>query len=218
MDEKVNITDYSFGDWIKRRRKTLDLTQQELAQRVGCSPSLIFKLESDERRPSRQIAELLAEHLQIPADQQALFLKVARQEKTIEHLGAPLPLAASPASDGERAARAEDAPGLSGAPVRSGLPIPLTSMVGRENELQAILQQIQNPLCRLLTLTGPGGVGKTRLAAEVAHRLGAASEYQVCFVSLAGTSASEFIVPAIAEALGFGFSGASELKSNCFII
>ena len=61
--------DHSFGTWIKRRRKALDLTQHELAQRVGCSVSLIFKIESDERRPSRQIAELLATHLEIPDDQ-----------------------------------------------------------------------------------------------------------------------------------------------------
>jgi transcriptional regulator with XRE-family HTH domain len=46
----------SFGTWIRRRRKALDLTQQ-LAERIGCSLSLIFKIESDERRPSRQIAE-----------------------------------------------------------------------------------------------------------------------------------------------------------------
>jgi transcriptional regulator with XRE-family HTH domain len=60
------MIDYSFGNWIKRRRKALDLSQQDLAERVGCSVSAIFKIESDERRPSRQIAELLAEQLQIP--------------------------------------------------------------------------------------------------------------------------------------------------------
>jgi len=48
--------DYSFGNWVNRRRKALDLTQQELAQRVGCSLAIIVKIESDERRPSRQDA------------------------------------------------------------------------------------------------------------------------------------------------------------------
>ena len=65
--------EYSFGTWIKRRRKTLDLTQQQLAQEIGCSPSLIFKIESDERRPSRQMAELLAEKLDIPPNNVPIF-------------------------------------------------------------------------------------------------------------------------------------------------
>jgi transcriptional regulator with XRE-family HTH domain len=76
----------SFGNWIKRRRKALDLTQGELARRIGCSMSAIYKIEADERRPSRQVAELLAAHLEIPEDQHTLFLKVARQEKSTGHL------------------------------------------------------------------------------------------------------------------------------------
>ncbi|MCI0552523.1 MAG: helix-turn-helix domain-containing protein [Anaerolineae bacterium] len=52
-NQKVNVPGYSFGNWVKRRRKALDLTQHELAAKVGCSASLIFKIESDERRPSR---------------------------------------------------------------------------------------------------------------------------------------------------------------------
>ena len=79
--------DYSFGTWVRRQRKALDLTQQELAQRVGCSVSAILKIEADERRPSRQIAELLAQHLEIPADQTAQFLRVARKEKGVDTLG-----------------------------------------------------------------------------------------------------------------------------------
>ena len=79
--------EYSFGTWVRRQRKALDLTQQELAQRVGCSVSAILKIEADERRPSRQIAELLAQHLQIPADQTELFLKVARKEKAVAWQG-----------------------------------------------------------------------------------------------------------------------------------
>ena len=76
--------------------------------------------------------------------------------------------------------------------------------------------QIQDPLCRLLTLTGPGGVGKTRLSLEVAHQLQERFEYGTAFISLVGTSASEFIIPAIAEALGFVFSGSLELKTQLF--
>jgi predicted ATPase/DNA-binding XRE family transcriptional regulator len=180
------------------------LTQQELAQRVGCSTSLIFKIESDERRPSRQIAELLVEHLEIPPDQRDLFLKVARQEKTVDRLGSlPPPSASKPVT-------------VSQSVQQPSLPLPLTPIIGREHELHAIIQQLQNPACRLLTLTGPGGVGKTRLALEVAHELNDSLNHGACFVSLVGTSASELILPAIADVLGFAFSGNTELKKQLF--
>jgi predicted ATPase/transcriptional regulator with XRE-family HTH domain len=196
--------DNSFGNWVKRRRKSLDLTQHELARRAGCSPSLIFKIESDERRPSRQIAELLAEHLEIPPDQRDLFMKIARQEKAVDSLDALSP-------------PAQPVPGLISQPTRPPeLPQPLTPLIGREHELRALLQQMKDPACRLLTLTGPGGIGKTRLALEVAHHLCSSFEHGAAFVALAGTSASEYIIPAIADALGFVFSGSVELKTQLF--
>ena len=187
--------DSSFGTWIKRRRKALDLTQPELAERVGCSVSLIFKIESDERRPSRQIAELLAKHLEIPPDQRELFLKVARQERAVDGLESVSPRSA-PAPFSQAA--------------QPSLPVSLTPLIGREPELRIIIQQLQDPACRLLTLSGPGGVGKTRLALEVAHRLQTTFAEGAYFVSLAGTSASEFIVPAIANAIGLSLSGTAE--------
>lgn len=196
--------DYSFGDWIRRRRKALDLTQEELAQRVGCSASFIFKLEADERRPSRQIAELLVKHLEIPSDQRDRFLNVARQEKTVAYLDVVSPPFTS-------------ASVLVSQPYQPpGLPLPLTALIGREHELDAIVQQIQSPACRLLTLIGPGGVGKTRLALEVAHQFCHSFQHGACFVSLAGAHASELIIPALADGLGFAFSGTTELKVQLF--
>src|SRR6266436_5254470 len=63
----------SFGYWVRRRRKALDLTGAELAQQVGCAGVTIRKIETDARRPSRQIAERLAECLQIPPEDRAAF-------------------------------------------------------------------------------------------------------------------------------------------------
>ena len=193
--------DYSFGNWVKRKRKALDLTQQALARRVGCSLATIVKIESDERRPSRQIAELLAQHLEIPSDQRDVFLKVARQEKAVDSFETFPPAAQPP-------------PALVSRQNQHSLPLTLPPLIGREHELRAILQQIQDPACRLLTLTGPGGVGKTRLALEAAHRLRDSIAHGVCFVPLAGTSAPEFIVPAIADTLGMGIASPPNLKSQ----
>lgn len=193
--------DHSFGTWVKRRRKTLDLTQQELAERVGCSVSLILKIESDDRRPSRQIAALLAEHLEIPGDQRELFQKIARQEKGVQNLDA-LPRLSTPQ------------PVPASRPLRAELPAPLTPLIGRGHELMQVMGQMQDPVCRLLTLTGPGGVGKTHLALEAAHKLRDSFEHGALFVSLAGTVSPEFIVPAIADSLGHDFSRTGALKAQ----
>src|SRR4051812_8699531 len=69
----------SFGEWLKRRRKALDLTQDALARLVGCSVVSIRKFEGDTQRPSRQLAALLAAKLQIPTEERATFVQFARQ-------------------------------------------------------------------------------------------------------------------------------------------
>jgi predicted ATPase/class 3 adenylate cyclase len=79
----------SFGYWLRRRRKALDLTQAELAQRVSCSLDLIQKIEADARRPSRQLAEKLADFLGLDADQRLAFVQAARAERTVDRLALP---------------------------------------------------------------------------------------------------------------------------------
>jgi predicted ATPase len=87
--------------------------------------------------------------------------------------------------------------------IRHNLPVQLTSFIGREQEIAEIKQLIGQDSCRLLTLVGPGGIGKTRLAIEVAsHTLEIYSD-GVFFISLAPISTPDFILPAIAEALDF---------------
>src|SRR5512145_2428451 len=72
------LEQHSFGYWLRLKRKTLDLTREALADRVGCSVSTIRKLEEEERRPSTQIAELLAEIFKIPTTEITAFLQFAR--------------------------------------------------------------------------------------------------------------------------------------------
>jgi WD40 repeat protein/transcriptional regulator with XRE-family HTH domain len=85
----------SFGYWLRRRRKTLDLTQEELARLAGCALGTIRKIEADERRPSREMAARLADCLGIAGDERAAFLKAARAVLAADQLAPP---AASPSS------------------------------------------------------------------------------------------------------------------------
>src|SRR5215207_3266984 len=70
----------TFGEWLRARRKEFGYTQEELADMVGCSPATIRKIESGDRRPSRQMAELLAEYLEVPQEDRASFIRMARSE------------------------------------------------------------------------------------------------------------------------------------------
>ena len=78
VKEVVVEVEASFGRWMQRRRKALDLTQEELAQRVGCAAETLRKIEANARRPSHQIAERLAEALEMPEVDRAVFIKAAR--------------------------------------------------------------------------------------------------------------------------------------------
>jgi class 3 adenylate cyclase len=80
---------HSFGYWLRRRRKALDLTQAELAQRASCSLDLIQKIEADARRPSRQLAEQLADCLGLDAAERVAFVQAARAERSADWLALP---------------------------------------------------------------------------------------------------------------------------------
>jgi predicted ATPase/class 3 adenylate cyclase len=84
MDARI-----SFGAWLRRRRRALDLTQAELAQRVGCVPGTIKSIEAETRRPSKQLAVLLADALGLEGQERALFLKAARAELNADRLPPP---------------------------------------------------------------------------------------------------------------------------------
>src|SRR5262245_51641261 len=92
------------------------------------------------------------------------------------------------------------------------LPVQTTPFVGRIEELAEIASLLANPACRLLTLVGPGGIGKTRLAQEAAEQ--SPFSGNIYFVALQPLSSPDFIVPAIAEALHFQFYSGGEPKQQ----
>src|SRR5690348_7863080 len=103
-----------------------------------------------------------------------------------------------------------------GASLAGAVPVPATPLVGRDDDVTAVGDLVRAEGVRLVTLTGPGGVGKSRLAVEVAQRLGAGFEDGVRFVELGSVRAAELVTAAIAAALGLDTSGGrliTDLKS-----
>ena len=173
----------SFGRWLQRRRKALDLTQEELAKQVGCAAETLRKIEADVRRPSRQIAERLAEALEIPEANRVVFIKAARAELAVDRLTHPtqdLPqIALIPAKSSSSGSvmflltqipsTSQTKPSPSSNPPKSNLPSALTTFIGREKERGDVIKQLTKH--RLITLTGSGGVGKTRLSIKVGEQV-----------------------------------------------
>ena len=94
------------------------------------------------------------------------------------------------------------------------LPHPLTALLGRDADLQTLQHWLADPARRLITLTGPGGAGKTRLVLELARAISAAGSAHVVFVSLASIRDPSFVASAIAEALGLSDIAARDLPKR----
>jgi predicted ATPase/DNA-binding XRE family transcriptional regulator len=178
------VETYSFGYWVSRRRKSLDLTREDLARRVGCAAETIKKIERDERRPSHQIARLLANALAIPPEEQPLFLQVARGERSSDRLNLESTLAA-PSPTREQI---------------TNLPAPVSSFIGREKDVALIQQRLAEH--RLITLIGVGGIGKTRLSQEVASRLLGEYANGVWLIELASLNDPTLVPQAVGAVFG----------------
>ena len=173
----------TFGAWLRTRRKQLDLTQAELGRRAGCSGAAIRKIEAGERKPSRQLAELLAGVLQISPAERDAFLQLSRGVYT------DVPIS-----------RADTVQSLSPA-IRDNLSIPLTSLVDRTRDLPAVTALLLDKSVRWVTLIGPPGIGKTRLSIESGRQALPNFPDGVWFVDLAQVEDPAFVIPAIARVL-----------------
>ena len=168
----------SFADLLRHLRTSAALSQEELANRAGVSLRGISDLERGVRRaPHLTTVRLLADALELgSADRQAL-LTAARPESLLETQAVDL---------------AGSVP----------FPTPLTSLVGRKRELATLVSLLGNADIRLVTLTGVGGSGKTRLALEVGARLQGEFGDGVVFVDLAPLTNPALVLSTIANAVG----------------
>ncbi len=174
----------SFASWLREQRRARDLTQAELAERVGCTAVTIHKIERGERRPSRQMIERILDELEVPLESRADIVVAAREAATRGEAGA--------GRTGTIKLKSDALP--------SRLPQPVASIVGRDDDLAQIVRILQGA-SRLLTIVGPPGVGKSRLALEVAHRLLDAYANRVYLVELDPLSDAALVPQTVARVL-----------------
>ncbi len=163
----------SFGQWLKRRRQGMGLTQDELGRQIGYSGVSVRKVEADQRRPSYEMAERLADALAIAPQERSLFMRFARDESAedlpLTSVALPTSLRQQAAADAQQATPVETSPTTALTQLLPGV------LVGRERELEQLRQQwaeVQNGRARIALLSGEPGIGKTRLAQEfTAHVL-----------------------------------------------
>ncbi|WP_433168319.1 ATP-binding protein [Kribbella sp. CA-247076] len=162
-----------FGGLLRRHRREAGLSQEGLAELAGLSVDAIAALERGRRRaPRAHTLRLLADALRLGTTDRAQLTAAARRDTE-----SPQPQLRRP-------------------------PAPPNELIGRTTELTATKRLLGQRLTRLLTLTGPGGVGKTRLTVALAAELEDSFQDGVCWVPLASLTDPAGVVPAVAAATG----------------
>jgi len=175
----------SFATRLKALREAAGFTQEELATIAGLSVHAVSALERGERRrPHVETVRALSAALDLAGPAREAFVgssRVSTHHAAVDEL------------------------------TDAALPLAPTSLLGREADVAALGRWLVDPAARLITLLGPGGVGKTRLALELARTIAEEDATRVMFVSLAAVRDSSFVAPAIAEAFGLSEVSAVDL-------
>jgi predicted ATPase/transcriptional regulator with XRE-family HTH domain len=163
---------------LRRLREARGLTQEELADRAGLTAHGVSALERGvRRRPYPHTVRGLADALDASPEERAALLSAALD-------------------------RAPDAPPPNGGASLRGLPAPVTPLLGREHDVAAVAAALRRSASRLVTLTGTGGVGKTRLALAVARKTAPRYADGVVFVPLAALDDAALVLPTVGRAAG----------------
>ena len=136
-----------FGEWLRKQRRALDLSRQQLADQTGCAEITLRRIEGGTLKPSRELAAILLENVGISKDDLEQWVRFAR---------------------GQAGFPSQDAPLVISRP-QTNLPAQFTSFIGREKEQAEAIELINK--YRLVSLIGMGGVGKTRLSIKVGEQL-----------------------------------------------
>jgi predicted ATPase/transcriptional regulator with XRE-family HTH domain len=192
----------SFGALLRRYRLAAELSQEALAERAGLSVQALSALENGRRHaPYRHTVTLLARAMGL-ADAEAAALEAAIVRRRVPGSAqVPMPAMHNPQTMPEHETGGDAVPPVRIAqPSRTNLPVALTSFIGREREqgeVRALLDA-----ARLVTLTGAGGAGKTRLALALAEAVLGEYPDGIWLVELASLADPTLVVQAVAVALG----------------
>ena len=160
---------HSFGYWLRRRRKALDLTQEALADSVSCSRFAIRKIEADERRPSRRLAERLADHLAVLPEERAAFLAAARAIYSSDALELTTdPIERRDAAIATVHGKSDAHTAEPGEPSVLGLNrIPFVGRIQELGQLVGLIARLNAGSGFVVLVEGEPGIGKSRLIWEV---------------------------------------------------
>jgi predicted ATPase/DNA-binding XRE family transcriptional regulator len=185
------MQEISFGTWLRKQRRGLDLSRKAFADQAGCAEVTLRRIEAGTLKPSKELAGILLEKLGIPETEKSQWISFAR--------------------------------GLSGFPFesnkssskpRTNLPAPITTFIGREKQQLEIIQLITKH--RLVTLTGSGGVGKTRISIKVGEQVLGNYADGVWLLELASLS-DPTLLPQTAAAL-FGITPQSNIPFTDLLV
>jgi predicted ATPase/transcriptional regulator with XRE-family HTH domain len=179
------------GHLIRRFRLAAELSQEELAERAGVSARAVSDMERGLRTaPRLETVRMLADGLALEGTERANLLAAARPELRDEDDATPT----RPRTSSAQSTTLPLAP--------RPLPVPPDPLIGRDQDVEQIGTLLMSERVRLVTLTGPGGVGKTRLSLAVAAQISPGFVDGVAFVDLSFLTRSDQVEPAIVSALG----------------